>query len=163
MLWRFVVRTTADHWSRRGTGGGAWSGAAIWPPLLFPQVTYPSLRRWWLLCSAVERHWAILRSVCLYVRLSVPCRSYPRRAAALSIGTLAACSLPTCGLRTRPRTDVDPPRVELPSVGAYRLAPSPGSDNLFSSKYYIHFYSPVGRSIHNIKRNNKAKNTQNLN
>ena len=27
-----------------------------------------------------------------------------------------------CGLRTRPRTDVDPPRVELPSAGAYRLA-----------------------------------------
>jgi len=32
-----------------------------------------------------------------------------------------------CGLRTRPRTDVDPPRVELPSVGrAYRLA-APGA------------------------------------
>ena len=28
---------------------------------------------------------------------------------------------------------------------------------------YIHLYSPVGRSIHNIKRNNKPKNTQNLN
>ena len=27
---------------------------------------------------------------------------------------------------------------------------------------YIHLYSPVGRSIHNIKRNNKPKNTQNL-
>jgi len=27
-----------------------------------------------------------------------------------------------CGLRTRPRTDLDPPRVELPSAGAYRLA-----------------------------------------
>jgi len=27
-----------------------------------------------------------------------------------------------CGLRTRPRTDVDPPRVELPSAaGGYRL------------------------------------------
>ena len=48
------------------------------------------------------------------VRLSVPCR----------IGTLAACSLATrppemCGLRTRPRTDVDPPRVELPSLCIY--------------------------------------------
>ena len=40
-----------------------------------------------------------------------------------AIGTLAACSLAMCGLRTRPRTDVDPPRVELPSAaGAYRLA-----------------------------------------
>ena len=27
-----------------------------------------------------------------------------------------------CGLRTRPRTDVDPLQVELPSAGAYRLA-----------------------------------------
>ena len=31
-----------------------------------------------------------------------------------------------CGLRTRPRTDVDPPRVELPSAGVYRLA-APGA------------------------------------
>ena len=33
-----------------------------------------------------------------------------------------------CGLRTRPRTDVDPPRVKLPSAGrgAYRLA-APGA------------------------------------
>ena len=32
-----------------------------------------------------------------------------------------------CGLRTRPRTEVHPPRVELPSAGAaYRLA-SPGA------------------------------------
>ena len=35
-----------------------------------------------------------------------------------------------CGLRTRPRTDVDPLRVELPSAGggngAYRLA-APGA------------------------------------
>ena len=34
--------------------------------------------------------------------------------------------LAMCGVRTRPRTDVDPPRVELPSAGgAYRLA-APG-------------------------------------
>jgi len=26
-----------------------------------------------------------------------------------------------------------------------------------SSQFYIHLYSPVGRSIHNIKRNNKPK------
>ena len=35
-----------------------------------------------------------------------------------------------CGLWTRPWTDVDPPTVELPSAGAYRLA-APGGDNLF--------------------------------
>jgi len=35
-----------------------------------------------------------------------------------------------CGLRTRPRTDVDPPRVELPSAGVYRVA-APGGDTLF--------------------------------
>jgi len=42
------------------------------------------------------------------------------------MGTLAACSLAMRGLRTRPRTDVDPPRVELPSAGGghYRLAAS---------------------------------------
>ena len=57
------------------------------------------------------------------IRLSVPALG-----AQLSwaIGTLAACSLAMCGLRTRPRTDVDPPRVELPSAGAYRLA-APGA------------------------------------
>jgi len=44
----------------------------------------------------------------------------------LAIGTLAACSLAVCEQRTRPRTDVDPPRVELPSAGAYRLA-APGA------------------------------------
>jgi len=37
---------------------------------------------------------------------------------------LPAASRPPkmCGLRTRPRTDVDPLRMELPSAGAYRLA-----------------------------------------
>ena len=62
-------------------------------------------------------------SVCLSVCLS-------HGAAALgaqlheAIGTLAACSLAMCGLRTRPRTDLNPRRVDLPSVGAYRLAAS---------------------------------------
>jgi len=37
-----------------------------------------------------------------------------------AVGTLAACRLALSGLRTCPRTDVDPPRVELPSAGAYR-------------------------------------------
>jgi len=31
-----------------------------------------------------------------------------------------------CGLRTRPRTDLDQSRVELPSAGSYRLA-APGA------------------------------------
>ena len=46
------------------------------------------------------------------------------RRAPSAIDTLAACSLSMCGLRTRPRTDIDPPRVELPSAGggAYCLA-----------------------------------------
>jgi len=35
---------------------------------------------------------------------------------------MAACSLAMCELQTRPQTDVNPPRVELPSAGAYRLA-----------------------------------------
>jgi len=44
-----------------------------------------------------------------------------------AIGTLAACSLAMCGLRTRPRTDVDPPRVELPSSGGgHIVSPPPG-------------------------------------
>jgi len=66
-------------------------------------------------------HQAIPRSV----RLSVPWRSCPRRAAA-AIGTQAACSSATRGLRTRPRTDVDRPQVEVPSAVAYRLA-APGA------------------------------------
>ena len=56
-------------------------------------------------------------SVCLSVCLS-------QSAAALgpqlpqAISTLAACSLAMCGLQTRSRTDVDPPRVELPRAGS---------------------------------------------
>jgi len=46
-----------------------------------------------------------------------------------AIGTLAACSLAMCGLRTRPRTDVDPPRVELPSAGGISSR-RPRGDNL---------------------------------
>jgi len=43
---------------------------------------------------------------------------------------LPAASRPpeTCRLRTRPRTDVDLPRVDLPSAGAYRLD-APGEVN----------------------------------
>jgi len=54
-------------------------------------------------------------SVCLSVCLS-------HGAAALGYRHAIAMG----GLRTRPRTDVDPPRVELPSAGAYRLA-APGA------------------------------------
>ena len=36
---------------------------------------------------------------------------------------------PDCGLRTRPRTDVDPPRVELPSAGGISSR-RPRGDNL---------------------------------
>jgi len=48
-----------------------------------------------------------------------------------AIGTLAACSLAMCGLRTRPWTDVDPPRVEIPSAGG--ISPGcPRGDNLLA-------------------------------
>ena len=40
-----------------------------------------------------------------------------------TIGSLAACSLAVCGLRTHLRMDVDPPLVDL--LEAYRLA-APG-------------------------------------
>jgi len=41
---------------------------------------------------------------------------------------LPAASRPpeTCGLRTRPRTDVDPPRVDLPSAGGHIVSTPPG-------------------------------------
>ena len=47
-----------------------------------------------------------------------------------AIGTLAACSLAMCELRTRPQTDADPPRVELPTAGGISSRPHRG-DNLF--------------------------------
>jgi len=47
-----------------------------------------------------------------------------------AIGTLAACSLAMCGLRTRPWTDVDPPpRVELSSARGISSR-RPRGDNL---------------------------------
>jgi len=52
-----------------------------------------------------------------------------------AIGTLAACSLATCGLRIRPRTDVDPPRVELPRAEGISSC-RPRCDNLLKS---VHF------------------------
>ena len=50
---------------------------------------------------------------------------------AQAIGTLAACRLAMCKLRTRPRTDVDPPRVELPSAEGISSR-RPRGDNLFT-------------------------------
>ena len=52
---------------------------------------------------------------------------------------LSVC--PSLGYRIRPRTDADPPRVELPSAGApYRLALSPPrGDNLFSLLYALSY------------------------
>ena len=60
----------------------------------------------------------------------------PRSAAALGYRHAGCLQLihrrppEVCRLRTRPRTDVDPPRLELPSAGAYRLA-APGAVTCF--------------------------------
>ena len=59
--------------------------------------------------------------------------------------TLAACSLAMCGLRTRPRTDVDPPRVELPSWGGISSR-RPRGDTLFRCAVNL---LPVIQQIHN--------------
>jgi len=47
-----------------------------------------------------------------------------------AMGTLVACSVAMCGLWTRPRTNVDPPRVKLPSAGGISSRRSRG-DNLY--------------------------------
>jgi len=83
-------------------------------------------------------HSAILRSV----RLSVPGLSCLRCAAALgyrhagsnSLTNTGPASRDVCGLRTRPRTDVDPPRVELPSGGKGQIVSRPRGDNLLQSE-----------------------------
>ena len=48
---------------------------------------------------------------------------------------LASCSLAMCGLRTRPRTDGDPPRVGLPSAGG--ISPPPSSPAAVAITCYI--------------------------
>jgi len=64
-------------------------------------------------------------SVCLFVCLS-------HGAAALGYKHAGCLQLShrrppeMCGLRTRPRTDVDPPRVELPSARGHIVSPPPG-------------------------------------
>ena len=54
----------------------------------------------------------------------------PKAQCAAAVGyRLAACSLAVCGLRTRPRTDVDPLRVDLPAAGGISSR-RPRGDNL---------------------------------
>jgi len=48
-----------------------------------------------------------------------------------AVGTLAAGSLAMCGLRTRPRTDVDPSRVELPTARGISSRRPPGAITCF--------------------------------
>jgi len=72
----------------------------LWPPALY---------------GGIKRY--LEPSVCLSVRLSVPwrsCLSY-RHAGCLQLSHRRPPEM--CRLRTRSRTDVDPPRVELPSAG----------------------------------------------
>ena len=82
-----------------------------------------------LLCHPVVRYGGIKRYRDPSVRLSVPWRSCLgyRHAGCLQLSYRRLPEM--CGLRTRPRTDVDPPRFLPPSNcrrrgGAYRLAAS---------------------------------------
>jgi len=72
------------------------------------------------------------------VRLSQP-RLYMHAGCVAQLPRLSARWLPAavrppemCGLRTRPRTDVDPPRVGLPSAAGISSR-RPRGDNLFST------------------------------
>jgi len=58
-----------------------------------------------------------------------------------AIGTLAACSLAMCGLRTRPQTDVDPPRVELPSAVGGISSRRLWGNNCFNYVMILHYWS----------------------
>jgi len=97
--------------------------------------TYRRLQVLYFLCPAVGTR-ALSNTA---IRPAV-CPSCPRRAAALGYrhaGCLQ-CSSAMCGLRTRPRTDVDPPRVELPSAAHIVLPPAPGAitcSNCFGCKH----------------------------
>jgi len=68
--------------------------------------------------TGVLSNTAVRTSVCPMAQLSQ------------AMGTLVACSVAMCGLRTRPRTNVDPPRVKLPSAGGISSRRSRG-DNLY--------------------------------
>ena len=80
------------------------------------------------------------------IRPSVPWRSCPRRAAAVG-STHAGCLQlnqrrppVTCRLRTRPRTDVDPPRIELPSAAGEGISSRRSrGDNLLCTHELIGF------------------------
>ena len=84
------------------------------------------------LCPAVGSEGLSDTTIRPSVCLSVPRRSCRRRAAAVGYRH-AGC---LCGLRTRPRTDVDPPRVELPSAagGGGISSRRPRGDNLYNYK-----------------------------
>ena len=73
---------------------------------------------------------AIRSSVCLPVGLSHGAAALGyRHAGCLQLSHRRPPEM--YGLRTRPRTDTDPPRVEQSSTRAYRLAaPAAGNDNL---------------------------------
>ena len=52
-----------------------------------------------------------------------------------------------CGLRTRPLTDVDPPRVELPSAGmGHIISPSPG-DNFLICGIVVYCVESIRRQL----------------
>ena len=78
----------------------------------------------------IPRRWEALSDTA--IRPSVPTLSAQLTSA---IGTLAACSLATFGLWTRPRTDVDPPRVKLSPVGGISSLRH-RDDNFFKSIRY---------------------------
>jgi len=111
------------------------------------QLNLPHDTRVLFLCPRLWGHFGIARSV----RVSVPwhsCLGY--------IGTLAACSLATaghhspemCGVRSRPRTDVDPPRF-LPQSNCRRRGHivSPGLP--WGWNFYPHTHPiPIPMGIH---------------
>ena len=68
------------------------------------------------------------------VRVSVPGRNGPRRAAALGYSHRRPPEM--CGLRTRPRTDVDPPRVDPASAGGISSR-RPRGDTSFSFPFIV--------------------------
>ena len=97
----------------RGTAERENFPAAVRPQ--FRKSTWPDSARARSASSReLLRDTAIRPSVCLV----------PRRAAALGYRH-AGCPQLTLR-RTRPRTDVDPPRVELPSAAGHIVSPPPG-------------------------------------
>jgi len=68
------------------------------------------------------------------VRVSVPGRNGPRRAAALGYSHRRPPEM--CGLRTRPRKDVDPPRVDPASAGGMSSR-RPRGDTAFSFPFIV--------------------------